>query len=222
MLFGRRKLTSLAKPLSLADLRKRVKIVVIDDDENAFPTQTLQDEGYTIEYWPEVKSLDRLERGDFDIIVLDIAGVAGRFAPGNGPNDSLDILDHLKRYNPAQIIIAFSGQTFDLSKQPFFSKADDVLPKPVTALKCKQVLDQLIEAKFTVEHMWNSVVAVMKREKASQKAIDKLEQNIAKAVSKGDKPDYGALVSASVEKADLAARIAGVVTKIATLCGLGI
>ena len=218
MLFGRKKLTSLAKPLSLVDLRKRVKIVVIDDDENAFPTRILQDEGYTIEHWPEVKSLDRLERGDFDIIVLDIAGVAGRFAP----DDGLGILDHLKRHNPAQIIVAFSGQSFDLSKQRFFDMADDVLPKPVNALKCKQILDQLIEAKFTVEHMWNSVVVIMRRENVPQKAIDKLEQSIAKAISKGDKPDYGALVSASVEKADLAARIAGVVTKIVTLCGLSL
>ena len=56
-------LTSLAKHVSLPELRKRVKIVVIDDDENAFPLAALRDAGYTIEHWERVKSVERLEQG---------------------------------------------------------------------------------------------------------------------------------------------------------------
>lgn len=215
--FGKKKLVQLARLTSPVELRKRVKIVVIDDDENAFPTQTLQDEGYTIDYWPEVKSVERLERGDFDIIVLDIAGVAGKFSP----EDGLGMLESLKRQNPMQIVVAFSGQSFDLGKHRFFSLADDVLPKPVNALKCKQVLDQLIEGRFTVEHMWDSIVAIMQRENVPRKEIDKLERSVTQAIARGGKPDYKAIVSSSVDKTEVAVRVAGVLAKIAVLCGVG-
>ena len=145
--FRSKPLATLAKPLDIAQLRKRAKILVIDDDPNAFPVQVLKDEGYTIDHWTEVTSLERLERGDFDVIVLDIAGVATKFTKMDG----LGILEHLKQANPTQIVDAFSGQSFDLGKNKFFRLADDALAKPVDALKCKQVLDHLLETKFTVE-----------------------------------------------------------------------
>ena len=184
--FKRKSLASLAKPISLPELRKRTKIVVIDDDKDAFPIKALQDEGYTIEYWPEVTSIDRLERGDFDIIVLDIAGVAQKFSP---EEDGLAVLQHIKRHNPIQVIVAFSGQSFDLSKQAFFKLADDTMPKPVNMLKCKEVLDELIESKMTVSHLWETIVALMQSEGVPEKKINKLQTQIAKAVQASEKPN---------------------------------
>lgn len=210
----KKSLDSIAKPLSLRDLRKRTKIVVIDDDENAFPIKALADEGYTVEYWSEVKSLDRLEQGDFDIIVLDIAGVAKRFSPDD---DGFGILQQLKSRNPSQIIVAFSGQSFDLSKQKFFKLADDTMPKPVDPLKCKQVLDQLIESRMTVKHLWETVVALLRSSNVPEKKIKQLEEQVASAVSSGGKADYKAIVASVVEKGDLAAKAAALVVKIGAL-----
>lgn len=216
-LFSRRKsLESLAKPLSKRDLRKRTKIVVIDDDEHAFPTNALVDGGYTVEHWPQLKSLDRLQQGDFDIIVLDIAGVAAHFSP---EDDGFGILQHLKAHNPSQIIVAFSGQSFDLSKQRFFKLADDTMPKPVTPLKCMEVLDQLIESRMTVKHLWETVVALLRSADVPEKKIKQLENQIAAAVSAGGKADYRTIVSGVIEKSDLAAKAAAVVIKIGALFG---
>ncbi|GAG31458.1 unnamed protein product [marine sediment metagenome] len=214
-MIGRKSLTRLDKRPSLPDLRKRLKIVVIDDDPNAFPVKALNDEGYTIEHWEEVRSLSRLEAGDFDIIVLDITGVAEKLSP----EDGLAVLEHLKWQNPSQVIVAFSGHSFDLGKQRFFDLADDTLPKPVNVLKCKQVLDQLIQTKFTVEHLWGTLVSLMTNEEVPDKIIRKLERQIASAISRGGDPDYGAIVSRALGKADLAARIAAPLGTIASLCG---
>jgi DNA-binding NarL/FixJ family response regulator len=212
---GQKSITSLAKPLDFTELRKRVKIVVVDDDEHAFPIKVLQNEGYTIEQWPHVKSLDRLERGDFDIIVLDISGVATELTPLDG----LGILQHLKDANPAQIVVAFSGQSFDLGKTQFFRLADDTLAKPVDALKCKQVLDQLIQTRFTVDHLWEGVKTILKKEKVSDKTIERLETEPSRAI-KGGSRDYQAIMAAIIEKAEVSARLATIVAKIGTLCGL--
>src|SRR5215211_3686491 len=120
-----KRLADHAPKVDIATLRKRVKIIVVDDDKNAFPVKALQGDGYSIEYWPKVQSIDRLERGDFDIIVLDIGGVAQHLSQ----DDGLGVLKQLKRRNPLQIIVALSGQTFDIGKAAFFKLADDVLTK---------------------------------------------------------------------------------------------
>lgn len=215
---GKKKtLVSLAKPLSLPDLRKRTKIVVVDDDPEAFPVEALKHEGYTIEHWPEVHSMDRLERGDFDIIVLDISGVAKKFSP---EEDGLGVLQHLKWHNPVQIIVAFSGQSFDLSKQDFFKLADDTMPKPVSILKCKQVLDQLIESKMTVKHLWETITALMRAEGIPEKRITQLEAKVVAALNAGGTTDIKGIVTGIIERSDLAAKSVGVLVKIASLCGL--
>lgn len=210
-------LSSLAKHIPLVELRRRVKIVVIDDDENAFPLSALRDAGYSIEHWDKVKSVERLEQGDFDIIILDIGGVADHLTPAEG----LGILQHLKEFNPAQIVIAFSGQSFDLSKQRFFKLADDVLPKPTDHLKCKQVLDSLIESKFTVPHLWSSVQAVLIKEGVPEKSVRKIEASLSRAIANGGPPDYTEIVNEATEKAELALKVTGLLIKIAGLCGLG-
>lgn len=210
-------LPSLAKSYSPSELRKRTKILVIDDDETAFPTEALVDEGYTVEYWPDIKSMDRLERGDFDIIVLDIAGVGRKFAP---EEEGFGVLHHLKWHNPAQIVVAFSGQSFDLSKQEFFKLADDTMPKPVNILKCKQVLDQLIETKMTVNHMWSTVVVLMRAEGVPEKKIARMEKQVAASVAQGNRPDIEGIVNSAVDRSELAAKVAGVIVKIVGLCGL--
>lgn len=216
--FTRKKpLTALARPMLLHDLRKRTKIVVIDDEPDSFPIKALLDEGFTIEHWPEVKSIDRLERGDFDIIILDITGVAKQFSPDE---DGLGVLQHLKDKNPMQILVAFSGQSFDLSKQKFFRLADDTMPKPVNPLKCKQVLDHLIESRMTVQHMWETLATLLHSEGVSDKQIKKLELQVSSAIANGSATDYELIVGQFVHRAELITKIATIIGKIAAFCGL--
>lgn len=216
-LFRSKRLTSLSKAFSLPELRKRTKILVIDDDVDAFPVQSLRNQGYTIEHWAEVQSMERLERGDFDIIILDIAGVARKLSP---EEDGFAVLQHLKQHNPMQIIVAFSGQSFDLSKQEFFKLADDTLPKPVNTLKCRQILDELIESKMTVRHLWDTVSALMRAEGVTERKVAKLEKQLAKAIESARSPDVPDIVSGCVERGELALKVTAVVLKILALCGV--
>ena len=113
-------------PLSdINDLKKRIKIVVIDDNKDSFPIETMQDFGFTLEYWKIIDSnkLKRLEKNEFDIIILDIEGVVETSELGE--KDGLDILKSLKNKNNKQIIIAFSGSTYDVSKGEFWKITDE-------------------------------------------------------------------------------------------------
>ena len=43
------RMVDVTKPIPLEEIRKRAKIIVIDDDPNSFPCELLRKEGYTIE-----------------------------------------------------------------------------------------------------------------------------------------------------------------------------
>jgi hypothetical protein len=86
----------------------------------------------------------------------------------------------LKRYNPGQIVVAYSGRSFDLSQQRFFQLADDYLGKPSDLLECKQKIDQLLQAKFTAMHYWNTLLTVLRNNDVPEKKIKEFESLFVK------------------------------------------
>jgi len=110
-LFKKRKIAELPAP-PVAELRRRTRILVIDDDPHSFPFDTLRREGYAIDYWAKVENLQTLEEGRYDIIFLDIQGVAQEYSK----EDGLGVLEHLKQANPSQMGI---GRTNCLVNEPF-------------------------------------------------------------------------------------------------------
>jgi CheY-like chemotaxis protein len=125
------------RPKPIHEVRRQLRLLVVDDDPNAFPTEALRLEGYNITEWRRVERLADIERGEYDIVVLDIGGVALHLTQVS-KQDGLGVLEHLKRNNPAQIIIAFSGNQYDISKSEFFTKANAILGKPADVLKCRR------------------------------------------------------------------------------------
>lgn len=186
-----------SKP-TLIQLRQRSKILVIDDDSNALPLTLLRNEGYSVEHWDHVRDLRRLEEGDYDIIFLDIHGVA----PNLGSEDGIGVLEAIKRTNPNQIVVAFSGQTFDLSKMDFWKHADDGLKKPVDFLTAKQTIDRMLE-RLTVAHFWESVEAILRRANVGDRKIRRIEAKIARAIEGGKSIDIQKLFADAIANDDL-------------------
>ena len=68
-------LRNIKSQIDTEELRRRIRIVVIDD-EDSFPVSLFQSEGYAIDKWDKVIDYGKIESGFYDIIVLDIKGVA--------------------------------------------------------------------------------------------------------------------------------------------------
>ncbi|MBM4032129.1 MAG: response regulator [Planctomycetes bacterium] len=214
-LFRRRKIDSIPS-LPVAELRKRTRVLVIDDDENSFPIALLKREGYAIDYWPKVEDLARLERGEYDIIVLDIRGVAEHWSV----DDGLGVLEAIKEANPAQVVVAFSGQSFDLSKNRFWRLADDSLPKPVDAAKCKRLLDNLMQQKLTIRNYWGTVSGILRNGGVPERKISGIEDKVVRALERKDKKGVTDILSSTVENAEVLSRLARLAAKMAALLGL--
>jgi CheY-like chemotaxis protein len=131
--------------LTSEEIRKRARILVIDDTE-FFYLQLFKKDGYTIEKWNDIQDLQKLERGYYDIILLDIQGVGKEHSQEEG----LGILKHLHQASPAQIIIAYSNADFSLKYQDFFLMADSVLAKSDDYVQFKRTLDQLLSKRFSI------------------------------------------------------------------------
>jgi CheY-like chemotaxis protein len=85
------------------ELRRRARLLVIDDQVFTYK-DLFERDGYTIERWPDVEDLPRLESGAFDLILLDLQGVAKELSAEQG----LGLLRHLRKVLPTQLVIAYS------------------------------------------------------------------------------------------------------------------
>lgn len=187
MFWWRRRIGSLkaaAPSVSFNELKKRVKTVVIDDHQDSFPTEALKRDGYTVDWWPKLDAhlLHRLEAGDYDIIILDIVGITDGDLSDTG--DGRGVLRRIKQVNPNQIVVAFSGQSYDFSSQPFWKSADDTLRKPVSLITCKELLDRLMKLNLGIAHYWATVETLLARSDVSAAVTRRLERKVVKAANR--------------------------------------
>lgn len=195
-------LTHLKFTNEFEELKRRTRIVVIDDEDN-FPIILFQNEGYSIDKWNSVIDYSKLENGFYDIIVLDIKGVAKHISE----EDGLGVLINLKKKNPSQIIISYSQHSYDLNKVQFFTLADENITKPSDFLKIKNVLDNLISTQFKPERYIAALGQVLIKNNVEQKDINKINVEIAKAIRGKKLPDWNKILEFVQNKADLMKQI---------------
>jgi CheY-like chemotaxis protein len=184
MFFRKKKIGDLPhKQHDLAKLKQITSILVIDNDPNAFPDiSTLRSEGYNITFWEKLETLSQLEAGTYDIIILDIGGVATKWGPGDG----LEVLRLLKDNNPGQYVIAFSGQKSVHQLEEFWKLSDAQMKKPVTIADCKRKLDEALHERANADHYWNSIRSRLSACGVPEKEIARLEHQIVRQVLSKD------------------------------------
>lgn len=198
----KKNLTELKTSIDFEELKKRVRIVVIDD-EDSFPIELFQSEGYAIDKWNKVNDYGKLESGFYEIIVLDIKGVAIHISE----DDGLGVLESLKQKNPAQIIIAYSQHTFDLSKARFWELADEKIAKPSDFLKIKNIIDNLINTKFVPDRYIERLHSLLKKNDINNSAIQKIDIAISKYIKDKNKPDWNKILPTVNNKAEIIRQI---------------
>ncbi|MBU1012845.1 MAG: response regulator [Bacteroidetes bacterium] len=217
-LFRNQSINDFRIPHNPDEIRKRIKIVVIDDDEASFPTNLLSTSGYTIEWWDKVddRNLERLEKNHFDIIILDINDIA---APSISSTDGIGILERIKEVNPAQIVVAFSGQEFNIDKTHFFKKADDTLSKPVDFIKAKNLIDRIIDQKITLIYFWSSLNGYLMKEGVKTKQIKRVEKELISAIKNQRSVDYNLIGGKILKGVEISSKVIFLIKKFLSIVG---
>jgi hypothetical protein len=180
------------------ELKKRTRIVVIDD-EDGFPIKLFQNEGYSIDKWEKVEDYSKLENGFYDIIILDIKGVANHIST----DDGLGVLTSIKKKNPSQIVISYSQYSYDLNKIQFFQLADENIAKPCDFLKIKSILDNLISTQFNPDRYINALNRTLKKNNVPDREIRKINLKISKSITGKNKPDWQHIFSNIQDKTEI-------------------
>jgi CheY-like chemotaxis protein len=160
--------------LPLDEIKKRARLLVIDDEEFVYKG-LFEKDGYIIDKWDDVTDLSKLEQSYFDLILLDVQGVGSKFSVDQG----LGILNHIRQAAPAQLVIAFSNAEYSLKYQDFFKLADATLNKGADYVEFKRKVDELLAKRFSLGFYVGRISAALggkvddpeKLEKETRKAI---------------------------------------------------
>lgn len=188
-------LLKLSPNRNLDELKKRLRIVVIDD-EPTFPTKLFKDYGYSIDEWFSVQDIKKLEDGFYDIIILDIGNVANEISE----NDGLGVLERLKKQNPVQIVIAYSGQSFDLTKQRFWELADEKIAKPSKFIKIQDILENIILNKINSTYYIDTLKKVLAAAGLESNNFDNIEKELYYAIKENKEPNWNVVLDFLKEK----------------------
>lgn len=132
----------------ILDYRKRIKILVIDDQEFS-PQQNLKQYGYDIDYLVAIPKIDTVK--DYNIILCDLKGVGHNFdAIGEGAT----LIKQIKKAYPSIFVVAYSGGADPNTIKKANEHADSFLPKDATIDEWTDKLDQLVELALNPVHTW--------------------------------------------------------------------
>lgn len=213
-MFWRKSIENYARKLPAEELVQRTRIVVIDDDISGFPLKVLQRQGYSIDHWPDVKDLQKLESGFYDIIILDIVGVGQEL---DEEMEGAAVLKHLKEINPFQVVVAYSAQSHEPERISFFQLSDQFVPKTTSAINWKEIIDDLMTSKLTVGHFWSALESLLKTKGVTSRQIKKVEKKLISA-SKSKTIDLSQALPKILGPLDNIGTIIVIAVKIISLC----
>ncbi|WP_417793320.1 hypothetical protein [Terasakiella pusilla] len=156
-----------------SEAKRRCRILLIDDDENALPIKDLLDDGYNISQIQTVDSnnLKNCEEGTYDMIILDYNGVAPKSIT---PDDGFGIFTRIRSANPSQYIIAISGEAYQISKTEYFEKANDWINKPAPLTPTKEKIDKGIKLLFDLSTVLQGLKEILIKDGIPHKSADKI------------------------------------------------
>lgn len=148
--FGKRKYLSIADHIA-SNLEnysfdnKKVKIVIVDDNPDDFPLDYLRDTFGQVTVHEKISLSEASKLIGYDLIFLDMMGVVKEDIKYGG----LQLLKKIKELPDSPIVVAVSGARFDTTAIDYFKSADDVLKKPLTEIKCEEVVLDLLREKLS-------------------------------------------------------------------------
>ena len=169
--------SALKLPNGIAELRKHVNMLVIDD--NPFmPENFLQANGYQMQHKTDIDSIKDVE--PYDIILCDISGVGKKLG---FVKEGAFIIREIHANYPNKRIIAYTSNTYDADYNQFFSMADFVAPKDLGIDDWINVLDEQIKKSIDPVNQWKKIRNYLLENEVSTLTIAKIEDKFVEAVN---------------------------------------
>ena len=156
---------------NIAKLRKKIKILMIDDEEYDI-FDVLKDRGYNIYYKNEISYVEETE--PFDIIILDIKGVAKKFS---SPYEGFGFAKEVKMLYPNKIVLCYSGTcNAEINEELSNNVIDGFINKDTSSDKWSVKLDSYIKKYLNIYYQWQQINSKLINEGIAQDKIDLMKE----------------------------------------------
>ncbi len=166
-----RKLTidSLAATLPREELIRRSRILVVDDERPDL-IDDLQQAHFSVDYVTDITkdNLDRVEQPLYDLVLLDFGNVGGSF----GSDQGLSLLRHIKRVNPAVVVLAYTSKAIASEQADFYRLANGVLAKDAGIGESTERIEEGLRQAHSVSNLWHGVLALSEIKAGSRQDLE--------------------------------------------------
>lgn len=132
----------------LADSRAQFEIAVVDDQPFT-PVESLRRHHYNITHFPDLTSIDALQR--YGIVLCDLTGVGMHMSP---TLQGAHIIVEAKKNYPEKVIVAYTGGGDPILLQTSIAAADHFLKKDASVEEWVEVLDESINELANPAKVW--------------------------------------------------------------------
>ncbi len=164
-------------PNGIAELRKYVKMLIIDDNDFT-PEPYLKANEYQIYHKTDIDTIRDVE--PYDIILCDISGVGKKLGYDK---EGAFIIREIHANYPSKRIIAYTSYTFDPEYNQFLSMADFVAPKDFGIDDWINVLDEQVRKSINPVSQWAKIRDYLLENGVSTLTIAKIEDKYVAAVN---------------------------------------
>lgn len=166
---------------NISNLRKRIKILVVDDSSDEI-YQILQDRKYDIFYKSDMTY--PIETEPFDIILLDIKGVAKRL---RSSMEGFALACQIKSKYPLKRVCCYSGSVYEeISEQLAERRIDAFFVKDMDIDKMCDKIDNMILDYVDPDKQWEILRNEMVKNRVNEADIQKIRQVYVESFSKGN------------------------------------
>lgn len=152
------RLESIKTVMPREELVRRSRILVIDDERPEL-IDDLSKAHFAVDYLADIRPetlSEKLESRLYDLVLLDFGQVGERI----GKEQGLSIMRHIKRVNPAVVVLAYTSKSLGTEHADFYRLADGVLPKDAGIADSMRRIEEALQKAHSLENIWLGVLAV--------------------------------------------------------------
>jgi len=169
--------TQVLKEHDIKELRKKVTILIIDDNRPDV-IDILKTHKFDVEYKADITSINDVAA--YDIILCDIRGVGKEFKSNK---EGAYLIKEIKINYPSKIVITYTASTYDPTYNEYINLADDIIMKGVESDEWVKTIDDQIQKSINPIVQWEKVREKLLDEDVRISLVCKLEDQYVKAIN---------------------------------------
>jgi DNA-binding NarL/FixJ family response regulator len=156
--FKKKEISSLQPTLPREELIRRSRVLIVDDEEPEL-IRDLKAAHFSVDYLEDMHrdNMHGIDRSIYDLVLLDFGKVGSNF----GSEEGLSLLKHIKRVNPAIIVLTYTSKALGTEHAEFYRLADGVLAKDAGISESMEKIEEGLRKAHSFQHLWPALLKVL-------------------------------------------------------------